>query len=95
MKFEPRRPLAIALRWEGRGAPRVIAKGQGEVAQRILALAAAHDVPLREDPALVEILSHVELGREIPAPLYQAVAAVIAFAYSLRSHDPTRPHINE
>ncbi len=93
MKFKAGRPLAIALRWEGRGAPRVTAKGQGEVAKRILALAADHAVPLREDPALVEVLSHIELGREIPAALYQAVAEVIAFAYSLRPHDPT--HVND
>jgi flagellar biosynthesis protein len=79
---------AVALRWEGRGAPRVIAKGQGEIAQRILALAQAHAVPLREDTALVEVLRHVDLGREIPVPLYQAVAEVIAFAYSLRSARP-------
>lgn len=78
------RPLAVALRWEGSGAPRVTAKGHGEIADRILELARHHDVPLREEPALVEVLSHVDLGREIPVALYQAVAEVIAFAYSLR-----------
>lgn len=84
MKGKSRRPLAVALRWEGLGAPRITAKGQGEIAQRILDLAAAHAVPLREDPALVEILSQIDLGREIPAPLYLAVAEVIAFAYALQ-----------
>jgi len=82
-------PLAVALRWEGDGAPRVTAKGHGEVARRILELAEQNEVPLREDPALVEVLSHVDLGREIPAALYRAVAEVIAFAYSLR---PERRH---
>ncbi len=81
----PSRPLAVALRWEGTGAPRVTAKGHGEVATRILELAQKHSVPLREEPALVEVLSHVDLGREIPTVLYQAVAEVIAFAYSLRA----------
>lgn len=94
MKFV-KKPLAVALRWEGRSAPRVTAKGQGEVARRILDLAAAHAVPLREDPALLEILSHVELGREIPAPLYHAVAEVIAFAYSLRPNDEASLQLNE
>jgi flagellar biosynthesis protein len=89
------RPLAIALRWEGSGAPRVTAKGRGEVAKRILELAAKHAVPLREDPALVEVLSLVDLGREIPAPLYQAVAEVIAFAYSLHPAEKSRPRLNE
>ncbi len=81
---KPGRPLAVALRWEGLGAPQVVAKGEGEIAKKILALAAQHKVPLREDPALVEVLRHVDLGREIPEALYRAVAEVIAFAYSLR-----------
>lgn len=78
------RLIAVALRWEGNGAPRVTARGHGEIATRILELAEENAVPLREDPALVEVLSHVDLGREIPVGLYQAVAEVIAFAYSLR-----------
>jgi flagellar biosynthesis protein len=81
-------PLAIALRWEGRGAPQVTAKGRGEVAERILALAAEHAVPLREDPVLVEVLSKVDVGREVPPALYHAVAEVIAFAYRLRKLEP-------
>ena len=77
-------PRAVALRWEERGAPRITAKGSADVATRILALAAKHGVPLREDPALVEVLSRVDLGRQIPENLFRAVAEVIAFAYSLR-----------
>lgn len=76
-------PLAVALRWEGNGAPKVTAKGRGDVADRILALAREHKVPLREDRALVAVLSKVELDHQIPAGLYVAVAEVIAFAYAL------------
>ncbi|MGD9600572.1 MAG: EscU/YscU/HrcU family type III secretion system export apparatus switch protein [Gammaproteobacteria bacterium] len=96
MKSKRKRPhpLAVALRWEGNGAPRVTAKGHGEIAHRILELADQNGVPLREDPALVEVLSHVDLGREIPVALYRAVAEVIAFAYSLRP-DRSHPQIND
>lgn len=80
----PERPTtAVALRWDGKGAPKVSAKGRHEVADRILALAAEHAVPVREDPELTELLARVELGDEIPAELYLAVAQVIAFAYRL------------
>jgi flagellar biosynthesis protein len=77
-------PIAVTLRWDGHGAPRVTARGRGELAERILALAATNKVPLREDPVLVEVLSRIDIGREIPPALFQAIAEVIAFAYSLR-----------
>ncbi len=74
---------AVALRYEGKGAPRVTAKGHGLTAERILALAEEHGIPLREDPDLVYLLAQLDLGDEIPATLYMAVAEVIAFAYRL------------
>ena len=74
---------AVALRYDGHGAPRITAKGRGLTAERILALAAEHGIPLREDPDLVVLLSQMDLGGEIPATLYLAVAEVIAFAYKL------------
>jgi flagellar biosynthesis protein len=81
-------PLAVALRWDGEGAPRVTAKGRGEIADRIMALARDNKVPLREDRALVAVLSKVELDQQIPAGLYVAVAEVIAFAYALQGRAP-------
>ena len=76
-------PVAVSLRWDGKGAPKVTAKGKGEVAERIIALAQAHGVPLREDKALVDVLSRVDLTQQIPPQLYVAVAEVIAFAYAI------------
>lgn len=76
-------PRAVALRYDGRGAPRVTAKGEGLVAEKILELARAHDIPLYEDAALAATLARIELGTEIPENLYRAVAQVIAFAYLL------------
>jgi flagellar biosynthesis protein len=79
---------AVALRYDGVNAPRVTAKGEGDVADRILQIAEAHGIPLHEDPALAALLSYVELGDEIPAQLYVAVAEVIAFAYYISDRYP-------
>jgi len=80
---------AVALRYEGEGAPEVVAKGQGYVAEQIIALAEEHDIPLYEDANLIQLLATLELGEEIPTPLYQAVAEVLAWAYRLSGKDPT------
>ncbi len=78
---------AAALRYnpETMGAPQVVAAGKGYVAERIIETAAAGGVPVRSEPALAEALQTVELGREIPSALYQAVAEVLAFVWFLDS----------
>lgn len=84
---EKRRPtkrqLAVALRYneDKEAAPRVLAKGQGLVAQKILDLAKAQGVPVRDDPDLVEALAKLDVGSLIPTELYPAVAEVLAFVY--------------
>ncbi|MBE7560016.1 EscU/YscU/HrcU family type III secretion system export apparatus switch protein [bacterium] len=82
---EPSRPAAVALRYdqEKDRAPRVVASGRGEVARRILELARLHNVPIREDADLLELLLALNLGAEIPEKLYVAVAEVLAFVYRL------------
>lgn len=80
--------VAVALAWNGEGAPVVTAKGRGEVAARIAELAEAHGVPLDDDPELVEVLAQIDLGCEIPEALFVAVAEVIAFAYLVRGEIP-------
>ncbi|OJZ17424.1 MAG: flagellar biosynthesis protein FlhB [Thiobacillus sp. 65-29] len=83
---------AVALRYEeGKaGAPRVVAKGADAVAQRIRELAAEHHVPLLEAPPLARALfRHTEIGDEIPATLYAAVAEVLAYVFQLRRYRTT------
>jgi flagellar biosynthetic protein FlhB len=79
--------VAVALRYErGRGAPRLVAKGKGAVAQRIREEAAAHNVPLVRDVPLARSLeATVRIGEEIPTALYDAVARVLAFLTQLRT----------
>lgn len=80
--------LAIALHYDGENAPRLTAKGRGELARRILDLAQQHQVPLHEDQELAALLAQIPLGDEIPEALYRAVAEVIAFAYLLSGKRP-------
>ena len=79
---------AVALHYDGKEAPRVTAKGSGELAEKIIALAKQHGIPLHEDAALISLLSKLDLGDEIPQALYMAVAEVIAFAYILNGKLP-------
>jgi flagellar biosynthesis protein len=75
--------LAIALHYDRSGAPRVVAKGRGSLGERIIEVARAHDVPIEENEVLAGALAHVELGDEIPAELYKAVAEVLIFVLRL------------
>lgn len=79
--------LAVALEYEkgSRQAPRVLAKGRGLIAERIIALAEENDVFIEANPALAKALSGVELESEIPVELFEAVAEVIGFVLRARS----------
>lgn len=80
---------AVALKYtEGKmRAPTVVAKGADEVAARIREIAAEHKVALLEAPPLARALyRHTELGDEIPAALYTAVAEVLAYVFQLRAY---------
>jgi flagellar biosynthesis protein len=85
-----RSPVAVALEYDGTGAPRVTAKGRGEVAAKIMETAREHNIAIEENAVLAEALSAVELDDHIPEPLYQAVAQVIAFVLALRGELPRR-----
>ena len=79
--------FAVALKYDENrfGAPRVIAKGVDVMAQQIRAVAAGHRIPLVESPPLARALyATTELGREIPASLYVAVAQILAYVFQLK-----------
>jgi flagellar biosynthesis protein len=75
--------LAVALHYDRKGAPRVVAKGKGTLGAKIIEVAKEHDIPIEENEVLVGALSNVELGDEIPAELYKAVAEVLVFVMRL------------
>lgn len=68
-------------------APRVVASGENRMAERIVETAIEAEIPIVEDAALVSALLLLELGEEIPTELYQAVAKVLSFVYSLDKRD--------
>lgn len=74
---------AVALKYNGTGAPRVVAKGKGLIAEQILRLAKSHHIPIQEEKELVSLLSQIELDEEIPEALYLSVAQILAFAYQI------------
>ena len=78
---DKRRAVALRYAQGGEAAPHVSAKGQGEVAERILALAREHGVPVHEDADLVALLATCDLGDEIPVELFTAVAELLTYLY--------------
>ncbi|HET7123537.1 MAG TPA: EscU/YscU/HrcU family type III secretion system export apparatus switch protein [Bradyrhizobium sp.] len=79
MRVEAQDQIAVALHYDKKGAPRVVAKGRGSVGEKIIEVAKAHDIPIEENEVLAGALSKVELGDEIPPELYKAVAEVLVF----------------
>ena len=71
--------MAVALRYDGEGAPRVVASGQGWVGERIIETAREHGVPIEQNPALAQALSTIEIDEEVPEALYVAVAEILGF----------------
>ena len=80
------RPAAVALRYDADdGAPRVVAKGYGDVASMIIRTAETHGLFVHQSPELVALLMHVDLDRHIPPALYATVAELLAWLYRLES----------
>ena len=75
--------LAVALHYDKKGAPRVVAKGRGTIGEKIIEVAKANNIPIEENEVLAGALSNVELGDEIPQDLYKAVAEVLIFVLRL------------
>lgn len=80
-----KRKEAVALSYDPgvSDAPKVIAKGKGKIAENILQRAAEHEIPVQEDPSLVELLGQLNVNETIPEELYQAVSEVFAYIYRL------------
>ena len=83
MNVETKNQLAVALHYDKTGAPRVTAKGRGLIGAKIIEIARQHDIPIEQNEVLAGALSNVELGDEIPADLYKAVAEVLIFVLRL------------
>ncbi len=87
MKTRKRQKKAVALQYQSKSdnAPKVIAKGKGQVAEKIIEIAREHNIYIHNDPDLIEVLSQFDLNEEIPPELYVVVAELLSFVYSINS----------
>jgi flagellar biosynthesis protein len=79
---------AIALEYGQRRTPRVVAKGQAELAHRIIQEAKRQGIYVAEDPQLLALLSKLEVGEEITQDMYTAVAVILSWVYWLNGMQP-------
>ncbi len=89
MKEKEKKSLkkAVSLQYEParQEAPIITAKGQGIIAEKIIEIAKKNNIPIKDDPDLIEILSQLELDEQIPPAVYQVVAEIFSFIYHLNT----------
>ncbi len=88
---QPDRPRAVALRYDPvrEDAPRVVASGQGHIAEQIVRIALDHGVTIRQDADLVEILSKLDIDALIPVEAFAAVAEILSYIYRTQGRTPS------
>jgi flagellar biosynthesis protein len=81
--IRPKKKSALAVHYdkETDNAPKIVAKGKGSIAEKIIELARENNIPIHEDPDIIEILSKLDLGQEIPPELYKLIAEVLVYVY--------------
>lgn len=81
----PPRKKAVALRYDAQQdrAPKVVAKGSGILAEKIIEVAKENGIHIQEDPELTALLAKLDIDTDIPEQLYKAVAEILAFVYRL------------
>lgn len=80
-KKKIKKAVALGYKPTSDDAPKVLAVGKGTVAEKIIATAKEHGIPLQEDSDMAEVLSKLDINEEIPPDLYQAVAEILSFVY--------------
>jgi flagellar biosynthesis protein len=85
---------SVALKYdiEKDNAPKVIAKGKGETASNIIKIAKENNIPIKKDEDLIELLSQIDIDKEIPDSMYKAVAEIFSYIYDLSKN---KNNINE
>ena len=90
MKQKQTKTSAVSLQYNrgDNNAPKVTAKGQGWVAEKIIALAQEQNIPIKKDKDLMALLEKIDVGQEIPEALYKIVAELLAWVYHLNKEYP-------
>ena len=81
---------AISLQYqkEINSAPKITAKGEGWVAEKIIEIAQERNIPIRKDKDLLNLLSEIDVGSEVPESLYKVVAELLSWVYQLNKNYP-------
>ena len=82
-KIKDKKAVALKYKMFQDQSPVVIAKGRGVIAEKILEIARANNIPVREDADLVALLSKVDIMGEIPPELYKVVAEILSYIYKI------------
>ena len=96
MKKNRTKTSAVSLQYNQGGdrAPKVTAKGQGWVAEKIIAMAQEQNIPIKKDKDLMELLEKIDVGQEIPEELYKIVAELLAWVYDLNKEYPGKQKVS-
>ena len=82
----PKSAVSLQYKKGENSAPKVTAKGQGWVAEKIIKMAQENNIPIREDKDLFQLLSELDVGQEVPESLYKVVAELLAWVYQLNQN---------
>jgi flagellar biosynthesis protein len=91
MNQNSKKTSAISIKYniDGDNAPKITAKGQGWVAEKIISMAEKQNIPIKKDKDLMLLLEKIDVGQEIPESLYKIVAELLAWVYHLNKDYPT------
>ena len=95
MKNNKIKTSAVSLQYnqDGDRVPKVTAKGQGWVAEKIIAIAQEQNIPIKKDKDLMELLEKIDVGQEIPEALYKIIAELLAWVYHLNKEYPGKQQV--
>ena len=96
MKNKKTKTSAVSIQYNRGGdrVPKVTAKGQGWVAEKIIAMAQEQNIPIKKDKDLMELLEKIDVGQEIPEELYKIVAELLAWVYDLNKEYSGKRHVS-
>ena len=96
MKKNKTKTSAVSLQYNQGGdrAPKVTAKGQGWLAEKIIAMAQKQNIPIKKDKDLMELLGKIDVGQEIPEEFYKIVAELLAWVYDLNKEYPGKQKVS-
>jgi flagellar biosynthesis protein len=85
--MDNKKATALHYDMDKNNAPKLVAKGEKYLAQKIIDVAKKHNIPIKEDKDMVELLSKLEINQEIPPNMYKAIAEIFSFVYKLSKED--------